>query len=83
MNDDKNEAIVPQIQISNIYYYGILIFIFLWTLIGILAFIQSIMCFGYKGNNYDKTIGLIISAIFGPFYWIFYKVNTDYCKFRK
>jgi hypothetical protein len=59
---------------------GIFIFlIILWTLSGLAALIMSMMCFGYKGSTGDKTIGLLLALVLGPFYWFFYAFNSAYC----
>lgn len=83
MTQNKNDPVTPQPQISNNIYYTSLFIILLWIFIGIFAFVQSLICFGYDGSNCDKIIGLIIASLFGPFYWIFYGTNNQYCKFRK
>lgn len=57
----------------------ILFILFGWVISGLVAFIMSLVCFGYNGSVSDKFIGLIIAVLFGPFYWIFYAFNTSYC----
>ena len=44
------------------------------------ALIYSLICFGYEGSSTDKIIGLLIAFFLGPFYWIFYYWNPNYCK---
>lgn len=60
----------------------ILFFIFTIGLIiaSFMAFIYSLMCFGYSGTSVDKIVGLIIAWLFGPFYWIYYSYNSNYCR---
>jgi hypothetical protein len=59
---------------------GIFIFlIFLWVLAGLSAAVMSLVCFGYKGSTGDKTIGLLLAIVMGPFYWFFYAFNSAYC----
>ena len=57
----------------------ILLILFGWVISGLVGFIMSLVCFGYNGSTGDKFIGLIISLLFGPFYWIYYAVNSSYC----
>lgn len=54
-------------------------FILIWMFAGIGALIMSIVCFGYGGSTAYKIVGLVISLFLGPFYWIYYIVNKDYC----
>lgn len=62
--------------------YAIIIYIlmFIWALIGIFAFIMSLICFGRSGTLLEKIIGLLLAIFFGPFYFIFYIFNSKYCK---
>jgi hypothetical protein len=57
-----------------------LIFIWVWIIIGISAFITSLFCFSRNGRLIDKIIGLVLAIFFGPFYFLFYAFNSDYCK---
>ena len=56
-----------------------ILFIFFWMILGIVAFIMSISCFGYNGTTGGKIIGLLIAIFLGPFYWIYYIANGSYC----
>ncbi len=58
----------------------IIIFFIVWTLFGFAAFIMSIVCFGYSGSTSEKFIGLLLAFFLGPFYFIFYGVNKNYCR---
>lgn len=53
-----------------------LIFLLIWVVAGIL---MSIICIFYKGSVSDKFLGYIIATTMGPFYWLFYIFNNDYC----
>ena len=55
------------------------IFILLWVVFGIAAFIMSIVCFGYSGSTGQHVIGLLLAIFFGPFYWIYFLVVKSYC----
>lgn len=58
----------------------IYVFILLWMLAGIAAFIMSLVCLKYSGDNTQKVLGLLLSIFFGPFYWIYYWMSATYCK---
>jgi len=60
--------------------FGIWIFIFIWAIIGFIAFIMSLVCFGKSGSTLDKILGLLLAVFFGPFYFIFYAFNGSYCR---
>ena len=55
------------------------IFALLWGLLGLIAFIMSLICFGRSGTLIEKIIGLLLAIFFGPFYFIFYMFNKNYC----
>jgi len=57
-------------------------FAFFILLITILAYIQAAVCFGYEGAYSTKIIALIIALFFGPFYWLYYMIDTSYCRVR-
>ncbi len=58
----------------------IIMFFIVWVLFGFAAFIMSIVCFGYSGSTSEKFVGLLIAFFLGPFYFIFYGVNKNYCR---
>lgn len=58
----------------------LMIFILLWILAGVAAFITSIVCFGKSGTTAQHVVGLLLAFFFGPFYWIYYAVARDYCR---
>jgi hypothetical protein len=53
----------------------------LWSLIGLVAFIKSIICFGSTSTMTEKLLGFLFAVFFGPFYFIYLYVNKDYCNF--
>ena len=57
----------------------ILIIIWIWIIAGILGFIASLVCFGYNGSISDKFLGVLMVLILGPFYWLYYLFNSNYC----
>lgn len=58
----------------------VLIFVTLWIIAGLAAFVMSILCFAYSGSVIEKIGGFAISILFGPFYWIYYAFMSNYCK---
>lgn len=66
--------------------YGFLLFIviilWIWFIVGLLAFIVSLVCFGFNGSIGDKFLGLIVALIIGPFYWFYFIFNDNYCTTR-
>jgi hypothetical protein len=58
----------------------VLIFLFFWMIIGLAAFITSIVCFERSGSTTEKIIGLLLAIFFGPFYFFFYAFNGGYCR---
>lgn len=62
-----------------IFACSIIVIVLLWIVAGIAAFIMSLVCFGYSGSTANKVIGFLLAFLFGPFYWIFYSYNKDYC----
>lgn len=56
----------------------------LWIILGLLARIWSVVCFGLEGSFQDKWLGFLTAMIMGPFYWLFYSlVPSDYCTIAK
>ena len=59
---------------------GLITFIFVWVFIGLVAFIMSLVCFGRSGSTFEKIMGLLLAIFFGPFYFLFYVFNGEYCR---
>ena len=58
----------------------ILILLYLiWLISGLAAFITSIICLGYNGTGGAKAAGFLLALFFGPFYWLYYIYNINYC----
>ena len=56
-------------------------FIIIWSVLGVLAFFTSLICFGFRSSSMDqKVLGLLISLVLGPFYWLYFFFNKDYCR---
>ena len=52
----------------------------IWVVLGIAAFIMSIICFGRSGSDVQHVVGLLLAIFLGPFFWIFYFFVPGYCK---
>lgn len=56
------------------------IIVLLWMLLGLAAFLASLICFGKSGTAVDKIFGFLLAIFFGPVYWIYFFVNKSYCR---
>lgn len=59
-----------------------LLFLYVYSLLGVVAFIWSILCFDKKGSLTSKIFGFIIAVLLGPFYFFYYYYNKKYCRKR-
>lgn len=56
-------------------------FAMIWVFLGLAGFVFSLICFGKSGTTGQHVVGLILSILFGPIYWIFYlAMGPTYCK---
>ena len=58
----------------------IILLIIIWFILGLVAFIWSLFCFGKSGTSLDHIVGLLLALFFGPFYFIYYGVKKNYCR---
>ncbi len=67
---------------SNNNTRGILVLILAgaWILTGLIAFIYSLYCFSKSGTTCEKILGLLLSMLIGPFYFIYVYMSASYCK---
>ena len=76
-----NPPVAPSSDSKNkVISIVMLIFAFMWAVFGILAFVFSLVCFGYSGSVLEKIAGVILALLFGPFYFIYYFSSGSYCK---
>ncbi len=60
---------------------GLISFVVIWSLLGLAAFITSLICFGFRSSSLDqKVLGLLVAIILGPFYWLYFYFAKDYCR---
>jgi hypothetical protein len=53
---------------------------FVWVMIGLVAFLWSIYCFGKTGTIFQKIIGIIMAMFMGPLFFFYYRYSPTYCK---
>jgi uncharacterized ion transporter superfamily protein YfcC len=58
----------------------IAIFIFVWIILGLIALVWSIYCFGKSGSIFQKIVGILLAVFTGPLFFILYKYSPTYCK---
>jgi hypothetical protein len=71
---------IYSIMNSSFYAIWISIFILIWIISGFVAFLASFVCLFYNSSIGDKMAGLVLALFAGPFYWLFYIYNSNYCK---
>ena len=77
-NDQSKEiAKIASVGIGS--FVALAILMGLWILVGFIAFIMSIVCFGRSGTTEQHILGLLLAILFGPFYWIYYGMSKTYC----
>lgn len=64
---------------SNIYMFFIALFVLIWVVSGLIGFIVSIVCIFYESSPGEKILGVVLGIFTGPFYWLYYILNTNYC----
>lgn len=70
-----------KIKFKNPYVItSIFIGLALWILASVTALIMSIKCFKHSGTRAEHALGVTIFALFGPFYWLYYLFNRNYCR---
>ena len=67
---------------TSILFWWRLILLIIWVFAGILGFLASLICLFYNSTLGDKIAGLILGLFAGPFYWLFYIYNMNYCSRR-
>jgi hypothetical protein len=70
----------PKDTKSKVVSLVLFVFGILWVGFGLLAFVFSLVCFGYSGSVLEKIVGIVLALLFGPFYFIYYFASASYCK---
>jgi hypothetical protein len=68
-----------KITTSSVYIIWISLLVLIWIISGFAAFIASFVCIFYNSSVGDKIAGLVLALFAGPFYWLFYIYNMNYC----
>ena len=79
ISSDAYTAIVLMAGPAIIYWFWICLLIFIWIISGFISFIASLVCLFYNSPIGDKMAGLVLALFAGPFYWLFYIYNSNYC----
>ena len=62
---------------------GVFIFAVVWMVLGVAAFIMSLVCLSKKGSKGGQNvIGLLLAIFLGPLYWLYYIAGGSYCTNR-
>ena len=64
-------------------FIGFAVLATLWVIGGISAFIASFVCMFYSGSMIEKVLGVLLSIVVGPFYWIYFWLMKGYCSKNK
>ena len=51
-----------------------------WVIAGIAAFLYSLICIGKTASLTRGIIGLILAILIGPFYWVYWYFDPEYCR---
>jgi hypothetical protein len=71
--DEKERETQTTIQI-----FGL--FTFVWVMVGLIAFLWSIYCFGKSGTIFQKIVGIAMAMFIGPLFFFYYRYSPTYCK---
>jgi hypothetical protein len=74
MDENKKEKETQ----TTIQIFGL--FTFIWIMLGLIAFIWSIYCFGKTGTIFQKMVGIIMAMFMGPLFFFYYRYSPTYCK---
>lgn len=81
---EQDEMIVIEEPPSRSMWMNFWIFFcVIWSLLGLMAFATSCVCFFYDGQPEQKWLGLVVSILMGPFYWFYFAtIDVNYCAAR-
>ncbi len=51
-----------------------------WIVMGLIAFVWSLVCLGRAGTPTDKAVGILMSVVLGPFFFLYLSGNKAYCR---
>ena len=77
----KSSAKVSKFTSSGSALGAGIIFMIIWFALGFFGFFMSLFCAGFRKSSVtDKTVGILTAMVMGPFYWLFFYFNKEYCK---
>lgn len=78
-NKGATMLFISSVFFGNFYGWWLALLILIWIISGFIAFIASLICLFYNSTVGDKIAGLVMALFAGPFYWLFYIYNMNYC----
>lgn len=57
----------------------VMVTVSLWLLLGVVAFVTSLVCIGKSGSGGIKALGVLLAIMFGPFYFLLF-LSPGYCR---
>jgi hypothetical protein len=78
MSETKTDEATTDEMMATIQVFGL--FMFVWIVLGLAAFVWSLYCFGKSGTMFEKCLGLAMAIFFGPLFFLLYKFSPTYCK---
>ena len=78
--EKKEKEHEPKKEQSILYVILVGCFVITVVILGLMALVYSLMCFGYQSTFIEKMLGLLIAFFTGPFYFIYYAYNKNYCR---
>lgn len=58
---------------------AVIVSVSVWLLLGLVAFVTSLVCIGKSGSGGMKALGVLLAIMFGPFYFLMF-LSPDYCR---
>jgi len=78
-NAKQGESTAAPTIFAILFYIFVVIIILLWWISGVVAFFMSLVCCFYSSSLNEKFLGIVIALVLGPFYWLYYIYNMNYC----
>lgn len=63
-----------------VFFYSLIVLI--WVVSGLIGFVVSIVCLFYESSVSEKIIGVLLGVFTGPFFWLYYIYNINYCNLK-
>jgi hypothetical protein len=59
---------------------AILLFAIAWVVLGVIAFIHSIVCMGRTPSISRALAGMLMAIFLGPLFWVYWYLDGEYCR---